>query len=155
MSHEQISSYQRLIGCSIHELAEEALCVAKTASSDATISCRVKNAETLAKKIALKKASSVLEINDVYALRVLVPSVKESYAVLNVIMRSFPSFLDHDYIANPKTRHDKPHLRGKSLRLIKVVAYRNNVPFEVQITTFEFNDGNELLHGEYHREKYS
>jgi len=155
MGQELISLYQRSIGCSIDELAREILGLAKAVSNDSKICYRIKNSQILEKKMALKKVGSVFEIDDVYGLRVLVPLVEKSYEVLGAIMRAFPSFLDHDYIAKPKTRPDKPHLKGNGLRMLQIIARRNNVPFEVQITTFEFNEANESFHGQYHREKYS
>jgi len=102
----------------------------------------------------LVKTESIIDIDDVYAFRILVSSANEAYLVLKALTKSFRGFLDHDYIANPKTRPDKPHLDGKSLKLLQFIAYKNNVPFEIQITTFEWNESNELLHDEYHREKY-
>jgi len=154
VSNELIFLYQQLIDCSIESLTEEVLSIAETASRRVVLSCRVKDSSTLAKKMIAKSTKSIMDIHDVYGIRVLVFSVSEAYAVLKAITDFFPSFLDHDYIANPKTRSDKPHLAGKSLRLLQVIAQKNSVPFEIQITTFEFNDCNELLHEEYHREKY-
>lgn len=154
MNQELITLYQKTIGCTIDELASEVLLLATTVSRDPKIYYRIKDSDVLEKKMTLKGVVSVFNIDDVYGLRILVSSVEESYAVTDVIIGAFVSFLDHDFIARPKTRPDKPHLVGKSLRLLQIVAYKNGVSFEVQVTTFEFNDENQSLHDEYHREKY-
>lgn len=154
MTQTLISLYEASIGLSIEKLSKELLSIAREVTVNAEIRYRVKDVQVLAKKMVLKEVESVLKIHDVYGFRILVPSVGESCAVLELVTKTLPSFLDHDYIAKPKTRVDKPHLLGKSLRLIQVVAFRNGIPFEVQITTFEFNESNEALHAEYHREKY-
>ena len=155
MDQELIVLYQRAINCPIDALAREVLNLAERVSQNPRVSYRVKGSQELAKKMDLKKTESIFDIDDVYGMRILVFSVEEVYAVMTVIRKSFPSFLDHDYIATPKTRFDKPHLIGKCLRLLQVIAYRNAIPFEVQVTTFEFNNMNESLHDEYHREKYN
>ena len=154
MSGELISLYQESIGCSIEELAREILLLCQTVSQSSEICQRIKDSEILVKKMALKKVRSIFDIHDVYALRVLVSSVEESYEILAVIARAFPNFLEHDYIKNPKYHPDEPDLKERSLRLIQIIAYRNNTPFEIQITTFEFNEINESFHDQYHREKY-
>lgn len=154
MAQNLISQYQKAIDCSIDELASEIFSLANKISSDAKIIYRIKNLETLKKKMVLKRVTSVFDIDDVYGLRILVPTISKSYRVQRLIANTFHCFLDHDYIVKPKTRPDKPHLVGKGLRLLQIIAYKNGVPFEVQITTFEFNDENEKLHDEYYREKY-
>lgn len=87
-----------------------------------------------------------------YGIRILVTTEAEVYAALQEITSTFPGFLDHDYVAFPK-RH--PHLPGKELRLVQYVARKNDVAFEIQITTHEWNTANEELHAEYHRRKYA
>ena len=154
MSENLICLYQTSIGCSIEDLAREILKLATTVSPNSEISYRIKDQRILVRKMSLKNVRSVFDIDDVYGLRLLVSSVEESYDVLNVIGRFFRYVLDHDYIKEPKIRLDKPHLAGKSLRLIQIIAYRNGVRFEIQITTFDFDEENESLHGQYHDEKY-
>lgn len=154
MKSKHISLYKSAIGCNIEDLARRLSLLTGKISRKFDVKYRVKNRETLGKKMILKNTSSVFEINDVYGLKVIVSSVEECYEVLGTVQIFFQCRLSHDYIANPKIRPDKPHLAGKSLRLIKIVAYKNNVPFEIQITTFEFDEMNESLHNEYHREKY-
>jgi|SRR3989344_801667 len=155
MSQKLLLSYKRAIDCPIEVLAEEILCLAERVSQQPQIRYRIKDADTLAKKMILKSAKSIFDIHDVYGFRVLTLSTEEAYAVQHKLIEAFGASIGHDYIAKPKTRPDKPHLDGKSLRLLQVIAYRNRVSFEIQITTFSFNEMNESLHDEYHREKYA
>ena len=48
------------------------------------------------------------------------------------------------------------HYKAKLKDVSSDSYYKNikDIPFEIQITTFEWNESNELLHDEYHREKY-
>ena len=154
MSEELIRLYHESIGCSIEKLAEEILRLAKTISQNSDVSYRIKDPQILARKMTLKNVGSIFDIHDVYGLRVLIPSVQESYEILAVITKTFPSFLDHDYIQNPKGHPDEPYLEERSLRMLQIIAYRNGSPFEVQITTLEFNEINESFHDQYQREKY-
>lgn len=154
MSSAHIDSYVKAVGCSIDQLGEAVLTIARTSSINPQVNWRIKDPSTLEKKMRLKNTLNIFLINDVYGIRVLVDTVKEAYAVLIAIQNSFLGFVGHDYIATPKTRTDKPHLIGKSLRLIQFVAYKNHAPFEIQITTKEFHKLNERLHEEYHLDKY-
>jgi len=155
MCQELISSYQKSIGCSINELALEILGVAKHISEDSQIIYRIKDPQILTQKMKLKKVSSIFEIDDVYALRILTPFVEKCYKIMDEIMKTFPSYLDHDFIANPKTRQEDFLTNKGGFRLIQIIARKNNTPFEVQITTFDFNEINESYHEEYHRRRYS
>lgn len=154
MSSVCITLYEERINCPIDQLGKAVLSIAYTSNINPYVSWRVKDSSTLEKKMRLKNTSNVFLINDVYGIRVLVDTVEQVYAVLTVIQDAFPGFIGHDYVACPKTRTDKPHLIGKSLRLIQFVAYKNGVPFEIQITTNEFHTLNEKLHEEYHLDKY-
>ncbi len=156
MSYKDLSLYQKKIGCSVGELAKTIKkTIAPLMLKDFCILNRIKNPDTLKKKKHLKKVKSVFEIEDVYAFRLLVSNINEVYMVSKLIMGMFDSYLDHNYIQNPKIRPDVSCLKGKSLRLLQMIAYKNEVPFEIQITTFKFNESNELLHERYHNEKYS
>jgi len=148
-----ISTYRERIGCTIDALAEEVLRLVCVKVPNTRVIFREKDPETLAKKILLKKASDVFSINDVYGLRIIVESMEEAYLALESIKRTLPGFLDHDYIKEPKVRVNEP-FKGKALRLLQFIAYRNGASFEIQITTSEFNATNNLLHEEYHRRRY-
>ncbi len=155
MISENIPMYLHRIGCSIEALAEEIRLVVNTVVENPSIEWRIKNPETLRKKMDFKKTRNVFLIDDVYGIRIIVDSVNEAYLALGRITRTFSGFLDHDYIEKPKTRSDKPHLKGKKLQLLQFIAYKNGVSFEIQIATKSFQKQNELLHAAYHQEKYS
>ena len=155
MKKNILSIYQEAIDHSIDKLAEKILKIARLSSVNPIIIYRVKDLNTLKIKMALKQKQSILEIEDVYGFRILVSNIGEVYAVLLAIGKFFDGYIDHDYIKTPKTRPDKPHLKNKSLRLLQFIAYVNDIPIEVQITTHKFNKENESLHKGYHLEKYT
>jgi len=143
--------YRERIGCSIDELAEELWCIANAVVKNPKVVFRVKDPETLRKKMFLKRAESVFLIDDVYGVRIIVESIVDVYLVLWEISEKLEGYLDHEYIEKPNM---SPSVDGKTLRLIQFVAYKNWVPFEVQITTVAFNEVNETLHERYHLRKY-
>ena len=153
MTHNNISIYQQRIGCTIHALVGEIQQAISTVVKNPMIAFRVKDSETLQKKMKLKNTENVFLINDVYGIRIIVESVEEAYKVLKNVKMEFPGYLDRDYIREPKVCLSEPN-KGKLLRLLKFIAYKNGVPFEVQITTTAFHEVNEPLHEGYHRQKY-
>lgn len=154
MNYQQnISLYQKRIGSSIDMLANEVRQIVGVIAKNPLVTFRVKDPETLRKKMLLKNTQDIFLIDDVYGIRILVESLNEAYEVLLKISQTFSGYLDHDFIKDPGVRIHEPH-KGKLLRLLQFVAYRNGVPFEIQITTVYFNEENELLHEGYHRRKY-
>jgi (p)ppGpp synthase/HD superfamily hydrolase len=149
MKDDEISTYQEKIRVAIKSLAHQVLQLAQNAATNPTMSFRVKDLETLKKKMALKNIQDVFSIDDVYGIRILVESVHDAYSVLGKISHAFPGFLDHDYIINPKINSEK-----EELRLLQYIAYKNEIPFEIQITTHDFNTLNELCHEKYHAKRY-
>lgn len=149
MDDINIITYIQGIGISIELLAEKILERSKTVSKGAAIIFRIKNPNTLQKKMTLKNVASVLSIKDVYGLRLLLDYIEDVYAVIDELKKSYAGHIDHDYIANPKIRVD-----GEMLRLLIYVSYINGVPFEIQITTKLFNEINEKQHEGYHLRKY-
>jgi len=150
---KSILLYQEQIGCTIDVLAMEIQLIANSVAKNPLVTSRVKDPKTLEKKMQKKNLQSVFLIDDVYGIRIIVESVDETYEVLKKMLEVFPGYLDHDYIKEPKVRINKPH-KGKVLRLLQFIAYKNDIPFEIQITTFVFHAMNELLHEGYHRKKY-
>lgn len=148
---ENISMYEERIGCPIDDLADEMLCLASIVVKNPKVAFRVKDPETLKKKMFLKGVKSVFSIDDVYGIRIIVRSVVDAYLVLWEISENLEGYLDHDYIEKPKA---SPSIRGNVLRLLQFIAYKNGVPFEIQITTATFNEVNEMLHEGYHCRKY-
>ena len=155
MISPDILLYEQNIGCPITALVENMYVIVRDVTNNPEIIWRIKDSTNLDKKMRFKNVTNVLFINDVYGIRILVDTPEEIYAVLKRIQGSFVGCIDHDYVKNPKTRNDKPCFVGKSLRLIQFIAYKNDVPFEIQITTKEWNELHEALHEEYHRDKYS
>ncbi len=151
--HQSLSLYQKRIGSSIDMLANEMQQIVGAIVKTPLITFRVKDPETLRKKMLLKNTQDIFSIDDVYGIRILVESVNEAYEVLLKVSQTFPGYLDHDFIKEPGVRIHEPH-KGKLLRLLQFFAYRNGAPFEIQITTFSFNEENELLHEGYHHRKY-
>ncbi len=148
MVHE-IVKYQERIGCTIDALAEEMQHIAETVAQNPLITFRVKDPETLLKKMRLKNVQSIFSIDDIYAICIIVESIEGAYRVLDGVSQTFPGYLDHDYIREPKTNSE-----GKMLRLLQFIAYKNGVPFEIQITTAAFQEANEGQHKRYHERKY-
>lgn len=151
MAQDLLILYAAKVGCSIEELAKELEEHVRSACPSATCIFRVKKPDTLRKKMELKHVDDIASIDDIYGFRFLVDSVGEAYAALAAVSAAYNGHLDHDYVAHPKVRSDRP---GKAMRMIQYVAARNGVTFEVQITTREWNEANEQLHAEYHMRRY-
>ena len=97
---------------------------------------RVKHISSLYKKL-YEKHKTLSQIFDLCAIRVLVPSKNDCYAVLGAIHTEFTSIDNRfkDYVARPK-------INGyQSLHTVILV---DDEPLEVQIRTFEMHD-----HAEY------
>ncbi|MEK7564144.1 MAG: hypothetical protein AAB510_01065 [Patescibacteria group bacterium] len=153
---ETVALYEECIGCTIEELKDNIKNLLSTIPGigNVDISFRVKHPETLQKKIKMKEVQSIFSIDDVYGIRILVNSVNEVYKILEKISATFPGYVDHDYIKKPKIGTSGSN-KDKKLQLIQFVAYKNEMPFEIQITTTTFHEENERLHAEYHSRKYS
>ena len=154
MEKTAISAYQKRIGVTIDSLANEISAAATKINEQILVTYRIKDIQTLEKKMALKHTSDIFSIKDVYGIRVIVETVVEAYTVLTKIREMYPGFLKHDYLANPKTIPGDPLLKGKMLRLLQFIASKNDVNFEIQITTKTFHEMNETLHEKYRVRKY-
>lgn len=149
-----IPQYRRRIGCTIGALAERVLFLVLAVVKNARIMYREKDSETLKKKILFKKRKGgVSSINDVYGLRIIVESAKETYLVFETVRKSFPARIADDFIAKPKELTE-PGFEGKMLRLLRIVAYENGMPFEIQVTTGAFHEVNEAHHEVYCKRRY-
>ena len=152
MKDKNISVYQQNIGISINELAEKVQRIAGSVTKKPLVSFRIKDSKTLRRKMVIEEKKDVLLIDDVYGIRVITESIEEAYEVLNKISHEFPGYIDHDYFKKIKP---VPSIDGKVLRLLQFIAYKNEVPFEIQINTAKCHVVNESLHEGYHRRKYS
>ncbi|MFH1642543.1 MAG: hypothetical protein ABIC04_06630 [Nanoarchaeota archaeon] len=153
MQDENIAIYEQRIACSISTLADKVGCLVNTSVEKAKVAFRVKNPETLRKKIFLKKAKDVFSIHDVYGIRVIVETVDEAYMVLTKISEMFPMRLANDFIKDPVELFD-PGFEGKFFKCLRLIAYENNIPFEIQVTTSSFHEVNESHHEIYHQKIY-
>jgi len=154
MVDKNILIYQQKIDSTIESIAEEIKYITSTVVKKPFVIWRIKNSETLRKKMKLKKVKNIFLIDDVYAMRILVDSIDEIYAVLEHITKKFNGFIDHDYIEKPKRKLYEKIQKENRLRLVQFIAYKNGVPFEIQITTILFNRINESFHQKYHDLKY-
>lgn len=151
MKKDLILDYKNAIGLDIDLLAKDISSIIKIKHE---IIFRVKSIQSLINKMELKGVSNPLLIKDIYGIKIIVDSTKEIYSILSAIQLNFTGCVEHDYIRKPKMcRYDEQH-KGKFLRLIKYTAYKNKIPFEIQITTREFEVINELLHDGHHKIKY-
>lgn len=104
---------------------------------DFKIAGRVKHIYSIYKKMQRKNVS-IEEIYDISALRVLVKSIEDCYAVLGMLQNEYehiPEEFD-DYVAQPKPN---------GYQSIHTVLYGpDNKVIEVQIRTFEMHDTSEL-----------
>lgn len=94
------------------------------------VSCRFKHYYSIYKKL---KKSGIEKIYDIIAHRVIVPEIKDCYAVLGEIhshFRPVPGRIK-DYIASPKPNGYQS--------LHTTLLTKDGVPFEVQIRTFEMH----------------
>ena len=151
---KNILTYRNRIKCSLNEIEEDIRNAIGISIKKLQITYRVKDSGKLREKMQLKNTPDVFSIKDVYGIRIIVESVNDVYFVLAKISERFFGFLKHDYIISPKTRPNEPKFKGKMVRFLQFIAYKNGAPFEIQITTTAFHEMNESLHEEYHRRKY-
>jgi (p)ppGpp synthase/HD superfamily hydrolase len=149
---KQFESYKACIGISIEALSETIRTYVSPLGIDLSISYRIKDLQTLQKKLLLKRETSIFSLVDVYGIRILTNTVEEAYSVLHEIDSRIKGYVEHDYIAHPKINYARANA---VLHLLKYVGYWNQTSFEIQITTKVFHALNEMLHEEYHRKKYA
>ncbi|PIP87354.1 hypothetical protein COW81_00745 [Candidatus Campbellbacteria bacterium CG22_combo_CG10-13_8_21_14_all_36_13] len=145
-----ISLYIARIGCTLDSIVQIVSSVLCIKFDDIHIDSRVKDQESLTKKMLLKGVHDIFSIRDIYALRILLNSVEEVYLVSEILLGLF----DRAYIANDFVAHPKSTVNGQVFRCIRIIAYINDVPFELQITTKDFHTMNESSHVIYKKERY-
>ncbi|MBQ7076818.1 MAG: bifunctional (p)ppGpp synthetase/guanosine-3',5'-bis(diphosphate) 3'-pyrophosphohydrolase [Lachnospiraceae bacterium] len=116
----------------IESLVKEVSEHIKNAGIQAEISGRVKHFFSIYKKM-VNHDKTIDQIYDLFAIRILVESVKDCYAALGVIHEMYKPIPGRfkDYIAMPKPN------RYQSLHTTLIGT--NGTPFEIQIRTFEMH----------------
>lgn len=116
----------------IEQIVEEVQGHLTTAGIKAEVYGRVKHYFSIYKKMKVQH-KTLDQIYDLFAVRVLVDSVQECYAVLGVIHEMYTPMPGRfkDYIAMPKPN------RYQSLHT--TLIGKNGIPFEVQIRTYEMH----------------
>ena len=112
--------------------------ILQKAGIDAEVTGRTKHFYSIWRKLKLKNYSSVNEIYDLFALRVLTKSTADCYAALGAIHNHFTP-LSHrfkDFIAVPKPN-------GYQSLHTTVVGLNRNSPTEIQIRTKEMHEAAE------------
>ncbi len=148
---DHAKEFQAKIGLSIDVLASDIASSIKDLSLEVEIQCRVKQEETIVKKLILKKSESVFDVKDVYGIRIITKNVDGVYAIVEQIVTKLPSYLKRDLIKNPYYLGTDKNI---CLRMCQIIGIRNNCNYEVQVTTQAFHAMNESQHEQYHRRKY-
>lgn len=116
----------------IQSLVEEVGGYIKESGIEAEISGRVKHFFSIYRKM-VNQDKTIDQVYDLFAIRVIVDTVKDCYAALGVIHERYKPIPGRfkDYIAMPKPN------RYQSLHT--TLIGKNGTPFEVQIRTFEMH----------------
>ncbi|HAT02522.1 MAG TPA: GTP pyrophosphokinase [Oribacterium sp.] len=116
----------------IQSIVQEVSKHIKEAGIEAEISGRVKHFFSIYRKM-VNQSKTIDQIYDLFAIRIIVDSVKDCYASLGVIHKMYTPIPGRfkDYIAMPK-----PNMYQS---LHTTVIGSDGIPFEIQIRTFEMH----------------
>ncbi|MCD8371382.1 MAG: bifunctional (p)ppGpp synthetase/guanosine-3',5'-bis(diphosphate) 3'-pyrophosphohydrolase [Clostridiales bacterium] len=116
----------------IHEIVDEVRQHMRDADIEATVAGRVKHLFSVYKKM-INQDKTIDQIYDLFAVRIIVDSVKDCYAALGVIHEMYKPIPGRfkDYIAMPKAN------MYQSLHTTLIGT--NGQPFEIQIRTYEMH----------------
>ncbi|MCD8082390.1 MAG: bifunctional (p)ppGpp synthetase/guanosine-3',5'-bis(diphosphate) 3'-pyrophosphohydrolase [Clostridiales bacterium] len=116
----------------IQEIVDEVRNHMKDAQIEATVGGRVKHFFSIYKKM-INQDKTIDQIYDLFAVRIIVESVKDCYAALGVIHEMYKPIPGRfkDYIAMPKSN------MYQSLHTTLIGT--NGQPFEIQIRTYEMH----------------
>ncbi len=121
----------------IQQIVEEVSAHIKNADIEAKIDGRIKHFFSIYKKMK-NQDKTIDQIYDLFAVRIIVDSVKDCYAALGVIHEMYKPIPGRfkDYIAMPKAN------MYQSLHTTLIGS--NGTPFEIQIRTFEMHKAAEF-----------
>jgi len=125
---ERNAEHEAFVDGIVREIEE----ILKESDIKGTVNGRQKHIFSIYKKM-VRQGKNFDQIYDLFAVRVLVESVKDCYAVLGVIHERFKPVPGRfkDYIAMPK-----PNMYQS---LHTTLIYHNGQPFEIQIRTYEMH----------------
>lgn len=103
-----------------------------------TITGRIKSIYSIARKLEDKKLEHAGELNDVFAIRVMVPTKEDCYRLLGYIHEKFPPLKGRikDYIAVPKANN----YQSLHTTVAQIYPAFPERPVEIQIRTKEMDD---------------
>lgn len=125
---ERLEERETFIETIVHDVKE---CIDE-AGIDAEISGRVKHFFSIYKKMVNQK-KTLEQIYDIFAVRIIVDSVKDCYAALGIIHEKYKPIPGRfkDYIAMPKSNMYQS--------LHTTLISRSGQPFEIQIRTYDMH----------------
>ncbi|MBE5921444.1 MAG: bifunctional (p)ppGpp synthetase/guanosine-3',5'-bis(diphosphate) 3'-pyrophosphohydrolase [Lachnospiraceae bacterium] len=129
---EQVNKKMMYNNNYIVNLIEEVSDVVKEAQIEATVNGRVKHFFSIYKKM-VNQNKTLDQVYDIFAVRIIVDSVRDCYAALGVIHEKYTPIPGRfkDYIAMPK-----PNMYQS---LHTTLMGKNGQPFEIQIRTMEMH----------------
>ncbi len=103
-----------------------------------TITGRVKSVYSIARKLEDKKLGHAGELNDIFAIRVIVPTKEDCYRLLGYVHERFPPMSGRikDYIALPKANN----YQSLHTTVTQIYSVSPERPVEIQIRTQEMDD---------------
>ena len=136
---KQMTRYASYHDTIISHATQEITSIIRENGLQGTVKGRVKHLYSIYKKMRKKQKDSIDDIYDVFAIRILVPSVTDCYAMLGLIHKHYTPLSGRfkDYIAVPKPNgYRSLHTTVMGLSQFSDKAF----PVEVQIRTFEMNE---------------
>lgn len=121
----------------LHEGAQQLEDICRSAGIPAIVHSREKHPYSIFRKLMERGTTSVRDLPDIFAMRILVGSIEECYLTLGVIHQHFRPLLHrfHDYIAFPKPNG----YRSLHTTIMELDPRQPHLAVEVQIRTHEIH----------------